>query len=134
MSLKTNREQRRALKAECQRYPASLQAIPQSEWPDRCHSDGAPARVWRSREFFVMQFTAPSPAACRLSVLRTQVAGDRWKDGISWDDLQRIKRECGFGDFDAVEVYPQDRDIVNVANIRHLWVMEAPLAFKWRKP
>lgn len=132
MSLTTNREQRRALKSESLKFPAQLQVIPQSEWPTRFPSEDAPVRVWRSREFFVMQFAAPSPAACRLSALRTAVAGDRWQDGISWDDLQRIKRECGFGELDAVEIYPRDRDVVNVANIRHLWVMEAPLAFKWR--
>jgi hypothetical protein len=46
--------------------------------------------------------------------------------------LQRLKAECGYADRDAVEVYPRERDVVNVANLRHLWVMREPLAFAWR--
>jgi hypothetical protein len=30
-----------------------------------------------------------------------------------------------------VEIYPRDRDIVNIANMRHLWVMAEPLALGW---
>jgi hypothetical protein len=45
----------------------------------------------------------------------------------------QLKRECGRGDRDAVEVYPADRDIVNVANMRRLFFPPEPLAFKWRR-
>jgi hypothetical protein len=69
----------------------------------------------------------------RLSVCRTSLAGDRWQDGITWDELQRLKRECGYGDADAIEVFPADTDVVNVANMRHLWVMADPIACAWRK-
>lgn len=44
-----------------------------------------------------------------------------------------IKRQLGYGDFDAVEVYPKDNDVVNVANIRHLFILNEPLPFIWRK-
>ena len=40
---------------------------------------------------------------------------------------------AGFGDRDAVEVYPADNAIVNVANMRHLFVFENPLPYVWRK-
>lgn len=33
----------------------------------------------------------------------------------------QVKRDCGFGDFDALEVYPCDKDIFNTGNIRHLY-------------
>lgn len=46
-------------------------------------------------------------------------------DGITWDDLQWIKRAAGYGDREAVEVYPLDDDVVNVANMRHLWILPA---------
>lgn len=69
----------------------------------------------------------------RLSVLRVTTQKDDWADEITWDQLQRVKRECGFGEVDAVEVYPRDSDVVNVANIRHLWLMDEPVAFAWRR-
>jgi hypothetical protein len=33
---------------------------------------------------------------------------------------------------DAVEVYPPAGDVVNVANMRHLWVLRDRLPFAWR--
>jgi hypothetical protein len=59
--------------------------------------------------------------------------GDRWADNITWDELQALKTQCGYGGHDAVEVYPPTRDVVNVANIRHLWVLAEKLPFAWRK-
>jgi len=45
------------------------------------------------------------------------------KDGISWDTLQAIKNEMiGYEEI-AVEVYPSQIDVVNDANIRHLWTV-----------
>lgn len=91
--------------------------------------------VWRSREF-LCQVYAETADMVRLSVCRTvvDVQNRRWRDGITWDDLQRIKREVGYGEFDAVEIYPDDKDVVNVANLRHLWVFNKPLEWKWRNP
>ena len=48
-------------------------------------------------------------------------------------DLQRLKAECGYGGHDAVEVFPHALDVINVANMRHLWVMGEPLTFAWRR-
>ena len=44
---------------------------------------------------------------------------------------QEAKRR-GCGARDAVEVYPADADVVNVANMRHLWLVAGELAFKWK--
>ena len=71
----------------------------------------------------------------RLSLCRTEVDINlrRWKEGISWEDIQQIKTEVGLGALDAVEVYPRDVDIVNVANMRHIWVFKNRyLTFAWR--
>ena len=46
--------------------------------------------------------------------------------------LQEIKNTIGYKDKFAVEVYPAENDIVNVANMRHLWVLPKPLGFEWR--
>ncbi len=72
--------------------------------------------------------------AIRISVNRTRKGiGRSFADGIHWDSLQMIKDVAGFSDFDAVEVYPKKSDIVNVANMRHLFVVKDKLKFAWRK-
>ncbi len=52
---------------------------------------------------------------------------------LVWDELQRIKSECGYGNTDAIEIYPADDDVVNVANMRHLWILDSRIPFAWRK-
>jgi len=49
-----------------------------------------------------------------------------WQDGITWDELQEIKNQCGFEDCWLCEYYPPKDKVVNVANIRHLWVIPTP--------
>ena len=88
--------------------------------------------VWRSREYLVQVFE-PKNGGQRMTVSRTSVEAGMWRDGISWDELQLLKRQCGFGDFWAVEIYPADADIVNVSNMRHLWILAFPPDFAWRK-
>lgn len=132
-----NREQRRAaakyLQEQNARWPAQLIDVPAHEWPPR-----APARlvaVKRSRSYLVQVFDdGASGVLVRLSINRcglTPAGG--WLQEIAWDDLQRLKAEAGYADFDAVEVFPRAADVVNVANMRHLWVMSEPLAFAWRE-
>ena len=129
MAIATNRAQRRQLAKENMKQPVILQEIPRSQWPNQA---GEQKRVLRSRDFLVQEFSADLPAIVRLSINRTLLSGERWEDGITWDELQSIKMQCGYGDFDAMEIYPADRDIVNVANMRHLWIMASPLKNAWR--
>jgi len=124
------RAQRRALEAENRKQPSALRRIPEVEWTPLYRPDRI-VEVWRSRDFLVQIFQEPGGME-RISVCRTSLAGGKWVDGISWDDLQRLKRECGRGGMDAVEIFPADRDVVNVANMRHLWVVPNGVDFKWR--
>lgn len=93
-------------------------------------------KVFRSREFLVQVFDETQHGAVsRLTINRTEL-DDRgeWRAGISWDELQRIKHCCGYGHCDAVEVFPKEIDVVNVSNMRHLWVVpDDCLKFAWRK-
>lgn len=130
-----NREQRRAAQkaqhAHVAKLPTELSPVPKDQWPT-ARGDNPPFAVWWSRDFMV-QVYSEAGGIVRLSVCRTKLAGDRWKDGIGWDDLQAIKNKVGYPDNDALEVYPASSDVVNVANMRHLWVMPAPVPFAWRK-
>lgn len=44
-------------------------------------------------------------------------------DGITWDELQRIKNEVWGEEQTAIEVFPPQGELVNDANIRHLWLV-----------
>lgn len=125
-----SRAQRRQLKRDNAQQPTFLREVPREQWPTMA---APPLRVLRSRDFLVQEYAATPPASVRLSVCRTTLSGDRWQDGITWDDLQRLKRECGYGNADAIEIFPSDTDIVNVANMRHLWVMLEPVVCAWRQ-
>lgn len=134
MSLTTTREQRRQLERDNAKRPLHLVEIPREDWPEGMASrPRAPTAIWRSRGFLVQRFDAPDPAVCRLSILRTSLQGDRWADNVTWDEIQRLKAEAGFADAWAVELFPAAGDVVNVANIRHIWILDAPPAFAWRK-
>jgi len=138
LATKRNREQRRAaakyLQEQNARWPAHLVTVPRHEWSERALASGL-AAVWRSRGYLVQVFNEDDADSVlvRLSIIRTGIQSDGgWVQDIPWEDLQRLKREAGYGDFDAVEVFPRDADVVNVANIRHLWILRGPLPFAWR--
>ena len=129
--IQTSRNQRRALLRENLSWPIALREIPREQWPS---PNDACAHVWRSQSFLVQEYKPTVAGVIRLSVNRTSLRGDgRWDDGISWDELQKIKQETGYGDRFAVEVYPADDDVVNVGNLRHLWLLPEPPPFAWRR-
>lgn len=93
---------------------------------------GPPQAAWRSRDFLCQVFI--DGYQTQLSVNRTDLDNNgNWKADISWEELQWIKDSVGYADFDAVEVHPKKRDIVNVANMRHLFILNESLPFIWRK-
>lgn len=88
-------------------------------------------QVWESKEFLAVIYLERE--YLRLSVNRVAVDWHRgqWKDGITWDQLMQIKSDIGLGQFWAVEVYPPDDKVVMVANLRHLWLLDAPPPYAW---
>jgi len=136
---KAPRNERRAavkyLEIERLKWPRELVQYTPNQMPQQVENRAGtmPTELWRSRDFLVQVYDM-SPMMERLSVCRTAVNinGD-WLEDIQWEELQRLKRECGRGDRDAVEIYPRDHDIVNVANMRHLWLFKVgSLPFAWR--
>lgn len=125
----TSRLQRRLLEKENAKQPATLAPVPRHEWPNFGPRDLR--EVWRSRFFLVQVYGEPGGYE-RISVSRTTHNGDRWDDNITWEELMSVKRQCGRGSRDALEVYPADQDVVNVANMRHLFLPPEPVSFAWR--
>lgn len=109
-----------------------LKPVPESQWPVRCH-DPKRSNVWANSYFLVQEFQEEN-GVIRLSINTTSMAANgRWKDGITWDALQEIKNAVGYEDRDAVEIFPAQEDLVNVANMRHLWILPEAIPFAWRK-
>lgn len=40
---------------------------------------------------------------------------------ITWDELQALKNKHMGEDAVAIEVYPKGKEVLNNANVRHLW-------------
>lgn len=130
-----NREHRRSAQRELasqnKRWPEHIVEVPSSEWPTP--RPQWLAEVWRSRDYLLQIYADPTKPT-RLTVSRTIIKGKSWEDNIPWDDLQRLKSECGYGDEIAVEVYPSNDNVVIEANMRHLWIMRPDqVPFVWKK-
>ena len=128
-----NRQERRATAAQLHKDNAkqseNLVSVSSSEWP---FAERDLIALWRSKRFLVQVYDE-GDAIYRLSVCRTAINDQgEWKDNITWEELQEIKKTCGYGDLDAVEIYPREKDVVNVANMRHLWVLPQCVLFAWR--
>lgn len=122
------RAQAAYLRDENRRYTAELVPL---EVP-RCGVGPGPIAAWRSNRFLVQLFN--ECGAQRITINRTMVDEVKggWLQGITWDEIQTIKRQIGFAERFAVELYPADSELVNVANMRHIWLVDAP-AFAWRR-
>jgi hypothetical protein len=137
-----NRAMRRAAqkyaRAEVAKRPAVLTELPQDEWP-RAYAiaETRPTHVWISQKYLVQMFDEVQFQGIdtrRLSINRVTLKSDgHWEEGLSWEELQQVKREIGYGHWYGIEIYPRDVDIVNVANLRHLWILAAPLSIGWFK-
>lgn len=135
-----NRQQRRA-QAKIQHsllvdmgLSDRLTEVPRSEFP---LSQNVPDKAWRSNKYLVQLYTVKSayfPGLVRLSINRVKMgAKGRWHEDLTWDELHAIKQELGYGSWYGLEVYPCDKDVVNVASMRHLWLMPEPLPIGWFK-
>lgn len=127
---------REYMEKENKKYPRWMTILPMEGWPAVRPNANAPVEIWRSREFLAQVYETPTEGIKRLSVNRTMIEDSgAWSAEITWEELQRVKSECGFGKMWACELYPHDDEVVNVANMRHLFIGttgEMP-EFAWRK-
>lgn len=124
---------REYLKAEAKKWPDRLTPVPVEDWPPSFHTlKRKPTGVMRSRTFLAQFFSGAG--AVRMSVCRTAIDDDgNWLEKITWDELQQLKSEAGYGYWWAVEIYPADSEVVNVANMRHLWLLDKKPEYAWGK-
>ena len=116
---------KRYMEKENAKRPAFLSQLPREQWPN--DGGGTMLEVWLSNKYLVQLYDEGNGVK-RMSVNRTVLNREgQWRDNLTWDELQEIKRQIGQGDSFAVEVYPGDKDIVNIANMRHLWITPEPI-------
>ena len=114
---------------ECKRSEKLL-PVPMSAWPE-VYGIARPSSVFLSHKFMV-QVHSEENGIIRLSINLIAIdENNRFIDGITWEEIQQIKRECGYADSYAIEIYPREEDVVNVANFRHIWILPEPLPIGW---
>jgi len=92
-----------------------------------------PRRAWTSARFTVQEFDDDD--RIRLSIQRARAncyirEHKRDLSPISWDELQWVKSAVGYSKSFAVEIFPPDEAVVNVAWMRHLWIVD-PSEVPW---
>lgn len=85
-------------------------------WLKQCHT------AWRNSVFCVLERESVNGTR-HLAI--SSLSGNR----PSWHDMQRIKNEIAGITATAVEVYPPAHEVVDGANMYHLWVLPEPLEF-----
>lgn len=121
------------LRRENKKWPDDMICIPKKDWDPktRDHPKG-PVKAWRSNRYLAHLYH--DRGFVRLSINRADMTpAGKWDDGLTWDEMMAVKDECGFGECWAVEVYPPNSEVVNVANMRHLWLFTEAPAYGWRK-
>lgn len=114
-----NRTERRAAAAAARQtvatLPEELTPIPREQWPPWPPGPSAgPVAAWWSRRYVVQVYGDG----------RIAIRGNGGKVlEVSWSEIQDVKRAIGFGDHWAVEFYPADADVVDVAPMRWLWLL-----------
>lgn len=126
--MEISRNQRRQLEKDNLKQPEKLTEIPRNKWPsDKVKNK---TKIFRSRKFLVQEFDEEN--SIRISVNRTSMnSNGKWEENITWEELQEIKREIGYGNMCALEIYPKDKDIVNIANMRHIWLQKEQWPIGW---
>lgn len=105
-----------------------MEKVPEGEWAHlNSHDSSNPViSVFKSDKFLVQ--IRRQRTSIRLSINKIAHTFEKgkpiWKDGITWDELQEIKNQCGFEKDWFSEYYPPRDEVVNIANIRHLWIMD----------
>lgn len=124
----TSKQARRFLEEENKKHGKTLKPFATPGHPNPNYIG-----AFRSCDFLVQVFR--ELYTIRLSINRTTLerGGEHWSADISWEELQRIKAECGYSDKCAVELFPPEDDVVNVANMRHLFILDTPPVFMWSK-
>lgn len=118
---------RRAMQKENRKRPKKLEMIDIADVPSKGNK---PLVAWASRDFLVQMYD--DNGYTRITINRTSIDNEgNWVDGITWDEIQKIKTDIGFHDYWALEVFPPNNHVVNVSNMRHIFLFQHKPDFAW---
>ena len=111
-----------------------FETVPKEKWPKP--DPRPPLEVFINDKFLVQ--IIDDKGFIRMTVnrldLKSIIRGKPiWRDGITWDELEEIKNSVGYENNWMVEIYPPKNQTLNVANMRHLWLLETPPTYGWKK-
>lgn len=124
-----NREQRRALekahKILISTYPDELTKVSENDpdIPYSSHPEDITA-IYRNKKFTVIVWKQNRYCKyCKFTVSRNEWSSKerRYLDNITWDEIMEIKRAIGLGETQCWEYFPKDSEVVNEANLRHIF-------------
>ena len=107
-----------------------FQQVPESELREQRARHGgmlSVARVYRNNRFCVLVYREVATPWGRVERFSIRNATST---PIPWAELQRIKNDVAGPDRQAVQVFPRQSELVDEANMYHLWVLlegECPL-------
>jgi len=132
MNRKTKRQNKRELRKNSFDQSNELKEVPRSEWISLVNNiPQYLSKVYLSRSFMIQIYEEPGKPD-RLSICRNGIDNNgKWLEHITWEELQEIKNTVGYADQDCIELFPKKEDVVNVSNMRHLWVVDQ-IDFAWR--
>lgn len=111
-----------------------MRELEDHEWPFMPCLETTPLKVWMSNEYMAVLYRQNYDGKERLTINKTKKGtGGRYRDGITWDELQRIKNECLGEEVWCAEMYPAQSEVLNVQNQRHLWVLDGEPDTKFPK-
>lgn len=126
-----DRKMRKAFERECLQYDHRYVEISTAA-AENIQGKAKLLRAFRNRYFLAQIYREPN-GYLRLTVQRCAIdKRGKWVDGITWDELMTVKAMIGMQNLWAVEVYPPIDEIVNVANMRHLFLLSEPPEYAWR--
>lgn len=122
--------------AEAQRHtlPERLEKIDHPDLHSEAGKLNGIKEIWLSK-YFAVRVIHHKDGTERLQISKTTFDEKRnsWEGGITWDELQEVKSQCGRGDKLAVEVFPKDENVINEGNYRHLWIIPEEAPYIWAK-
>lgn len=127
------RTARRQLQVENLKYGDDFQQVSEEQIRATHEGKQRPVTVFRNRHFLAAIYMDDCDGIpyVRMAVNRTELTNDgHFRDGITWEELMRVKAGIGMTNEWMVEVYPPDAEVVNVGNMRHLFVVPQP-PFAW---
>lgn len=102
--------------------------LDRKDWPAIFSIESEALDVWLSKDYLAILYQQRIDGKKRLTVNKTHKNGKRYRDGITWDELFRIKNECLGPDVWCIENYPSQDKLIDLENQRHLFIMDEPPA------